>query len=110
MKLLFDQNLSARLVRMLVDLYPGSNHVRLIGMSTDEDEVIWQYAQRHDFVIVSKDADFFHRSMRYGLLLKIIWNRSGNCTTEIVAQLLRRHLGALHAFAEEADAAFLPLE
>lgn len=109
MKLFFDQNLSARLIRILGAVYPDSNHVRLVGMSTDEDEALWQYARRHDFVIVSKDADFFHRSMRFGPPPKVIWIRSGNCTTEIIAQLLRGHFVDICAFAEDAESAFLPL-
>lgn len=44
MKLLFDQNLSFRLIAALEDLYPGSAHVRLLGMEAVDDEVIWEYA------------------------------------------------------------------
>lgn len=109
MKLLFDQNLSARLIGMLVDAYPDSDHVRLLGMSTDDDEAIWRYADLHAFIIVSKDTDFFHRSMRFGSPPKVVWIRSGNCTTGTIAQLLRRHVADLRAFAEDAEAAFLPL-
>ena len=58
MKLLFDQNLSARPIEMLIDSYPDSDHVRLLGMSTDDDKAIWRYARRHNFIIVSKDLYF----------------------------------------------------
>lgn len=109
MKLLLDQNLSARLVSLLVAAYPNSDHVRLLGMSTDDDEVIWRYAGQHDFIIVSKDVDFFHRSMRYGPPPKVIWIRAGNCTTDTVARLLHEHLVDIRAFVADAEAAFLPL-
>ena len=33
MRLLFDQNLSFKLCQALVDLFPGSNHVRLLGLA-----------------------------------------------------------------------------
>jgi predicted nuclease of predicted toxin-antitoxin system len=35
MKLLFDHNLSPRLVRNLADLYPNSQHVFLLEMDRD---------------------------------------------------------------------------
>src|SRR4051794_18406293 len=109
MKLLFDQNLSAGLVGMVAALYPGSAHVRLLGMATADDEAIWLYARRHDFVIVSKDRDFFHRRMRFGHPPKVVWARRGNCPTNTVALLLRNHYYLLLAFAADADAAFLSL-
>jgi len=108
-KLLFDQNLSARPIEMLIDSYPDSDHVRLLGMSTDDDKAIWRYARRHNFIIVSKDTAFFHRSMRFGPPPKGIWLRAGNCTTTTIAQLLREHFIDVCAFEEDAEAAFLPL-
>ena len=44
MKLLFDQNLSFKLCQLLADLFPGSNQVRLLGMSEADDRAIWEYA------------------------------------------------------------------
>jgi len=41
MKLLFDQNLSPRLPRILADIYPDSLHVREIGMREATDTAIW---------------------------------------------------------------------
>jgi predicted nuclease of predicted toxin-antitoxin system len=32
MKLLFDQNLSPRLARLLADIFPDSTHVREVGL------------------------------------------------------------------------------
>lgn len=58
MKLLFDQNISARLMTDLADLYPESKHVRNIGMASADDVEIWEYAREHCAVIVSKDSDF----------------------------------------------------
>jgi predicted nuclease of predicted toxin-antitoxin system len=109
MKLLFDQNLSARMVATLADLFPGSAHVRLLGVANADDETIWLYARRHGYVIVSKDSDFFHRCMRFGHPPKVVWVRLGNCTTATVAHLLRSHYDLLLAFVADADAAFLPL-
>ncbi len=57
MKLLYDQNLSFKLVSNLKDLYPDSVHVREIGFARATDLAIWGYAAENDFVVVSKDDD-----------------------------------------------------
>ena len=61
MRLLFDQNLSHRLVKLLSSEYPGSGHVRDVGLNAADDRTIWDYAARNGFVIVSKDSDFEQR-------------------------------------------------
>jgi predicted nuclease of predicted toxin-antitoxin system len=43
--LLFDQNLSYKLVRLLSDLYPGSTHVKLEALEKADDIQIWDFAQ-----------------------------------------------------------------
>jgi predicted nuclease of predicted toxin-antitoxin system len=72
MRLLFDENLSFRLVRSLADTYPFSAHVRELGLLGAPDETIWRHAAEHDFVLTSKDADFFQRSVVYGSPPKVI--------------------------------------
>ncbi|MEZ4699463.1 MAG: DUF5615 family PIN-like protein [Rhodothermales bacterium] len=58
MKLLFDQNLSPRLVGLLADVYEDSVHVTEVGLDEADDLVVWHYARMNGFVIVSKDSDF----------------------------------------------------
>ncbi len=62
MKLLFDQNVSPWLCRMLSDLFPNSVHVREVGLREADDTIVWDYAAQHGFAIVTKDADFRQRS------------------------------------------------
>jgi predicted nuclease of predicted toxin-antitoxin system len=45
-KLLFDQNLSHKLVRRLSDLFPDSSHVREIGLKEADDPSVWEYAKK----------------------------------------------------------------
>ena len=66
MKLLFDQNLSRHLVRLLADLYPVSLHVFALGLDQATDTEIWSYARGHELLIISRDADFPERSAVYG--------------------------------------------
>jgi predicted nuclease of predicted toxin-antitoxin system len=108
-KLLFDQNLSFKLVRRLADLYPDSAHVRDVGLASGDDSVVWDYAKAQGFVIVSKDSDFYQRSLVTGHPPKVVWIRRGNCSTADIEDILRRHAGDLLAFESDASASFLIL-
>jgi predicted nuclease of predicted toxin-antitoxin system len=109
MKLLFDQNLSHRLVGNLAAEFPGSVHVRDVGLAASPDADLWAYAAAHGFVIASKDTDFQQRALLYGHPPKVIWVRLGNCSTAVVASLLRSRLTDILAFEADPAASFLAL-
>jgi predicted nuclease of predicted toxin-antitoxin system len=109
MRLLFDQNLSPHLVNALVDLYPGSLHVRDVGLQAANDEAVWAYAVEHGLAIVSKDSDFHQRSFLYGHPPKVIWIRRGNCSTNEIGAILREHWDELLAFEESQEGSFIAL-
>ena len=67
MKLLFDQNLSRQLRRLLADLYPQLQQVREIGLADADDTLIWDYALEGGFVIVTKDTDYRDLSSAAGI-------------------------------------------
>ena len=110
MKLLFDQNLSHRLVQSLQEEYPDSSHVREVGLQEASDAVVWQYAAQQGFAIVTKDADFHQRSFLFGYPPKVIWVRVGNAPTDVIEALLRRRAGDVVAFASDQESAFLILD
>ncbi len=109
MKLLLDQNLSPRLLRTLEATYPGSSHVRLVGLRDADDAVVWEFARDHGFIIVSKDADFHQRSFVFGFPPKVIWIRLGNCPTTDIENVLREHQSRILEFCEDDVHAFLAL-
>lgn len=109
MKLLFDQNLSHQLVGQLLVEFPGSQHVRDAGLARAPDSQIWAYAANQGLVIVSKDTDFHHRALLSGHPPKVIWVRLGNCSTTMVAALLRMRQADLLAFEADPSASFLAL-
>ena len=109
MKLLFDENLSSRLVPRLSDAFPGSIHVRDVGLARATDAAVWAYARDHDFAIVSKDSDFHQMSFVRAQPPKVIWLRRGNCTTADVETMLRSNRAGILAFGDEEAAAFLAL-
>lgn len=109
MKLLFDENLSHRLVERLADLFPGSSHVRLVGLESAEDPKVWELAVQDNYVIVSKDSDMHDRSLLFGFPPKVIWVRLGNCSTRQVEDLIRREFSKLSEFVYDDFASFLTL-
>jgi predicted nuclease of predicted toxin-antitoxin system len=109
MKLLFDQNLSHKLVAELAAEFPGSAHVRNFGLEKAADAQVWSHAAANGFAIVSKDVDFQQRALLLGHPPKVIWIRLGNCLTASVATLLRSHHKTLLAFEADPSAAFIAL-
>ncbi len=109
MKLLIDENLSPKLVVLLADLFPASAHVRDIGLAKASDPIVWQYAIEHGLVILSKDEDFHHLSFLRGAPPKVIGINTGNCSTRVVAALLRDRYTQIENFGTDETASFLAL-
>jgi predicted nuclease of predicted toxin-antitoxin system len=108
-KLLFDENLSFRLAVALKDLYPDSSHVRDVKLLGAPDEQIWNYARDEDFILVSKDTDFYQRSIVFGAPPKVIWLRIGNANGRAAIKLLRDSYLLVRRFIDDPDAGFLVL-
>jgi predicted nuclease of predicted toxin-antitoxin system len=109
MKLLFDHNLSPRLVRNLADLYPNSQHVFLIEMDRDDDLKIWEYASQNDYTIVTRDSDYNDLSLVRGFPPKVIWIRRGNCSTSEIERLLRSATSDIQEFFQNLALGVLTL-
>ena len=63
MKLLLDENLSDRIISRVADLFPDSTHIKAVGLREADDFVVWEWAKKHGFTIVSKDTDFHQRAI-----------------------------------------------
>jgi predicted nuclease of predicted toxin-antitoxin system len=109
LKLLFDQQLSPRLVNRLADLYPDSTHVYLTGLDQVPDIVIWSYARDNDYVIVTRDVDFSELSVFSGFPPKVIWIRRGNCTTNEIENIMRSNYDAIRNLEEDESVGILTL-
>ena len=109
MRLLFDQNLSRRLVGALAQEFPDSSHVGALGLDTATDREIWAYAGERGYVIVSKDSDFRQLAFLLGPPPKAVWLRVGNCTTTSIAEVLRSHVDAIARFEASSEEALLVL-
>jgi predicted nuclease of predicted toxin-antitoxin system len=108
-KLLFDENLSPKLVQRLAGLFPGSAHVHECGLGASDDGLIWQYAVAQGFAIVSKDLDFYDRGILNGSPPKLIWLRTGNCSTVQVENLLNAFSAEIGRFESNSNESLLIL-
>ncbi|MEB3355814.1 MAG: DUF5615 family PIN-like protein [Synechococcales bacterium] len=109
MKLLFDQNLSPRLVNRLADLYPDSQHVFFVSLDQADDRAVWEYANQNDFTVATRDSDFSELSVLRGFPPKIIWIRRGNCSTSQIEEILRSHYQDIIQLSEDSNLSVLAL-
>jgi predicted nuclease of predicted toxin-antitoxin system len=89
MRLLFDQNLSHRLIDLLSDIFEDSTHVRRLGLHEADDLTVWSYAKNEGYVIVSQDSDYAEWHKIRGAPPKIIWIRCGNASVDQIHMKLR---------------------
>ena len=108
-KLLFDQNLSPKLVKRLENIYPNSDHLDLLGLGTADDVLVWEHARQNDFVVVTKDADFADLSVLRGFPPKVVWLRRGNCSTNDIEEILRDHQAEIEDLATDSTSGILTL-
>jgi len=100
MKLLYDNNLSHKLVTRLNDIFPDSTHVMMEHLDESEDQIIWLFAKKEGYTIVTKDADYNEISVIKGFPPKIIWLTIGNCKIQDVERIIRNKTIVINDFAE----------
>jgi predicted nuclease of predicted toxin-antitoxin system len=101
LKLLLDQNVSHRLLTSLIAPFPGSTHVRFLGLEAASDAEIWNHAQQNGFVIVTRDADFVDQFVWHGGPPSVVWLNCGNSSTASITALLLRNVDRIRALERE---------
>ena len=110
MKLLFDENLSRKLVVRLAELYPDSAHVVEFDLLESLDREIWELAKASGFVIVSTDSDFYELATTIGPPPKVIWLRRWTHPTRDAEGILRREAIRITEFSADAELGVLVLD
>lgn len=103
MKLLLDQNISFRLVKLIQGPFPQSEQVKRLGLDGASDIEIWEFAKSNDYTILTFDGDFFEISQYRGHPPKIVWLRTGNTTTKIIAKILKEKEPVIKEFLEKEE-------
>jgi predicted nuclease of predicted toxin-antitoxin system len=71
--------------------------------------ILWQYAKKHDFSIVTADADFYELAIALGPPPKVIWLRGCDYPTAVAEQLIRSQAIRIAEFLEDPERAVLIL-
>src|SRR4030042_3033690 len=103
MKLLFDQNISYRIVGLVSDKYPEAKHINQVVLDDATDNSIWNFAKENNYAIVTFDSDFYNLSIIKGYPPKIIWLRIGNTSTLMVAKILNDDFDLIKAFFTDSS-------
>jgi predicted nuclease of predicted toxin-antitoxin system len=103
MKLLLDENLSRRIIPAIVDVYPESSQIALLGMESAADGEIWAYARQENYLLVTQDSDFHDLSALYGHPPKVIWLKCGNQPRRRIVEILLSIRDDVQAFVDNSD-------
>lgn len=103
MKLLFDQNISHRILKHLSIEFEGSTSVKTQKLIDSSDKEIWEFSKKNNFIIVTQDSDFNDLNLLYGFPPKIIWIRTGNLKTEELASILKNHYSEIKEFEDNQN-------
>ena len=88
----------------LEEAFLGTASAKYVGLrSQSDDTVIWPYAAKHGFAIVSKDEDFLQLSLHRGHPPKVIYLIVGNAGTNQVADLLLRNKNRIATFLDDQN-------
>ena len=110
MKLLFDQNISFRIINKIALVYPNSEQVIGLQLENSSDLEIWTFAKNNNYTIITFDSDFFDLTNLYGHPPKIIWRKTGKTSTKEIAQLLINKVDLIKEFIENDEIACLEIE
>lgn len=110
MKLLFDQNISHRITKLLGTDFPVCDQIRRLRLENRSDKDIWTFAGQNGYVIVTFDADFYEFSNLYGHPPKIIWLRFENNTTVGIAKTLIGKRELINDFIKQDEFSCLELQ
>ncbi len=99
MKILVDQNISFRLVQRIAAAFPQTEHVKSLGLTDANDHHIFMSARQQGFAAVfTQDEDFYNLLLEHGPPPKIIWLRTGNCSTAFLVEVILRNAGLIRFF------------
>lgn len=98
MNILLDQNISFRVVPLLLSTFENVKQVKELGLTDSSDLEIWNYARKHNYTIITFDNDFIDLANLKGSPPKIIWLRFGNSTNLKIAHKLTSNANLISEF------------
>ncbi len=108
-KLLFDNNISHRILPRIAKLFVDSTHVMIEGLDEASDLEVWEYAKTNNYTIVTKDSDFNDLVIFKRIPPKVIWLKIGNCKVIEIEQILKEYEQTIKVFLNEKESAILEI-
>ena len=96
--LLFDENISYRIVKQILHLFPGSQPAKRLNLVAKKDMLIWERAKINGFTILTYDEDYEVLNQLLGWPPKVILIRSGNLSNNQVVAMLESSFIAICDF------------
>ncbi len=111
MKFLIDAQLPALLKEILLSLGFEAMHVEELpnGDETNDKEIA-QYADNEGWIVVTKDADFYHAHMIHSQPSKLLLITTGNIKNRALFDMIRAHALTFRNLFETCDYVELTLE
>lgn len=109
MKLLFDQNISFRIIRLLPDQFADCRHVKSVGLNERKGVEIWRFAKQNGCTIVTFDADFYDLSLVWNVPPKIVWLRTPNLNTSEIAERIILNCSNIISFIDNPELSCLEI-
>ena len=103
MKFLVDNQLPVALARFLAARGCDCAHVMDVGLGLASDAVIWNYAHRNEFIVISKDEDFLYLVARPENNARLVWVRLGNCRNQLLLATFERSWARIEALLKAGD-------
>lgn len=97
--LLIDENLPASLARLLPVTCSHATDLE----AQPSDSLLWSHARERNWIVLTRDADFFDRLMLHGPPPKVIWVRLGNVRKADLENLLVRLWPEISDLLAQAD-------
>jgi predicted nuclease of predicted toxin-antitoxin system len=110
MKVLIDENLSVTLSDTCNAHFSGSQHVSKLDLLKADDKQIWNFARQNDYVILTKDWDFYYMSSSLGCPPKVIRLSCGNKTTSFLQKRIISQLRNINSFLRNPDLCYMEIE
>jgi predicted nuclease of predicted toxin-antitoxin system len=110
LKLLIDKPISLRTVRLLGSIFPGTQHLRQVGLEGSSQEEILKFAFHHGYILVTADETFLSLINAQATAPKAIHLRCSRLIGKHVAGLMKRHISRIYAFGESLDERILLID
>lgn len=110
MKLLFDENISYRIVKKVSTDFPNSGHVSSFSLLNVSGRQIWKFALDNEYTIVTNDSDFNDLVLLCGFPPKVIWLKTGNTATTQIAESLILNKIKIETFVNDSESGILIIE